>query len=129
MCSKRLSEKGRDILYFFKLLPGFQHLSNFIQIQSKPVDRCVTGNGNMDMPVIHAGNGKFISIDRFKCVNAKLNAGEKLCHGFLNRDFLFYGFSGFLGVLIVLSGTGNKLLENAILQFKAHCPIIIDFRS
>ena len=60
---------------------------------------------------------------------AKLNAGEKLSYGFLNRDFLFYGFSGFLGVLIVLSGTGNKLLENAILQFKAHCPIIIDFRS
>ena len=56
-------------------------------------------------------------------------AGEKLCHGFLNRDFLFYGFSGFLGVLIILSGTGNKLFENAILQFKAHCPIIIDFRS
>ena len=83
----------------------------------------------MDMPVIHAGNGKFISIDRFKCVNAKLNAGEKLCHGFLNRDFLFYGFSGFLGVLIVLSGTGNKLLENAILQFKAHRPVIVDLWS
>ena len=31
----------------------------------------------MDMPVIHAGNGKFISTDRLKCVNAKLNAGEK----------------------------------------------------
>ena len=83
----------------------------------------------MDMPVIHAGNGKFISIDRLKCVNAKLNAGEKLRHGFLNRDLLFYGFSGFLGVLKVLPGTGNKLLENAILQFKAHCTIIIDFRS
>ena len=66
MCSKRLSEKGCDILYFFKLLPGFQHLSNFIQIQSKPVDRCVTGNGNMDMPVIHAGNGKFISIRQYE---------------------------------------------------------------
>ena len=96
MRSKRLSEKGRDILYFFKLLPGFQHFPNFIQTQSKPVDRCVSGNRNADMPVIHAGNGKFISIDRLKCVNAKLNAGEKLRHGFLNRDLLFYGFSGFL---------------------------------
>lgn len=66
MRSKRLSEKGRNILYFFKLLPGFHHLSNFIQIQSKTVDRCISGNGNMDMPVIHVGNGKFISINRLE---------------------------------------------------------------
>ena len=129
MRSKSLSEKGRNIFYLLKLLPGFQHLSNFIQIQSKPVDRCVSGNGNIDMSVIYAGNGEFVSIDRPKCINAKLNAGEKLRHGFLNRDFLFYGFSGFLGVLIVLSGTGNKLLENAILQFKAHCSVVVDLWS
>ena len=129
MRSKRLSEKGRNILFFFKLLPGFQHLSNFIQIQSKTVDRCISGNGNMDMPVIHVGNGKFISINRLEWINTKLNPREKLCHGLLNRNFLFYGFSGFFGVLIVRSGTGNKLLENSILQFKAHCPILIEFWS
>ena len=81
------------------------------------------------MSVIHAGNGKFISVDRLKCINAKLNTREKLRHGFLNRDFLFYRFFGFLGVLIVLSGAVNKSLENAILQFKAHRPVAINLWS
>ena len=81
------------------------------------------------MPVIHTGDGKFISVDRLKCVNAKRNAGEKLRYGVLNGDFPFYLFSGFLRVLKVFPGTGNKLFENAVLQFKAHRPVIMNFRS
>ena len=80
------------------------------------------------MPVIHACDGKLTAVDRPKSVNAKFNAGEKLLHGFLCRDFLFYHLYRFLRIFIVLSGAGNKFLENAILQFKAHRPVVIDFR-
>ena len=80
------------------------------------------------MPVIYACDGKFTAVDRPKSVNAKFNAGEKLLHSFLRRDFFFYHLYRFLRVFIVLSSAGNKFLENTILQFKAHCPIVIDFR-
>lgn len=70
------------------------------------------------MLVIHAGNGKLIAIDRLKVINAKFNVGKELCHGFLYRAFLLYRFLRLLGILVILSCTGNELLEYAILQFK-----------
>lgn len=77
MRSKCLFEKGCNILYSFKIPPGFQHLSDFIYVQDEPVGRCVSGNENIDMPVIHAGNDKFTSAGCLESVNALLEVGEK----------------------------------------------------
>ena len=81
------------------------------------------------MLVINAGNRKLIAVNRFKAIHAELDTGEKLRHGLLHREFLFYRFLRLLGILVVLSCTGNEFLEDAILQFKAHSPIVIYLRS
>ena len=78
------------------------------------------------MAVIHAYDGKLISVNCLECIYTQFNFGEEFCHGFLHREFLFYHFSGFLRILIVLFCPGNKLFENTILQFKTHGSISID---
>ena len=81
------------------------------------------------MAVIHTYDGELISVNCLECINTQFHAGEEFRHRFLNREFFFHRFSGFLRILVVLFCPGNELLKNAVLQFKAHCSVGIDLRS
>ena len=73
----------------------------------------VHGKRAMDIGIANAGDGKLIPVDGFKGVHAQLDAREEFRHGFLDGNFLFYRFPGFLRILVILSGSERKSYVSA----------------
>lgn len=73
----------------------------------------VHGKRAIDIGIANAGDGKLIPVDGFKGVHAQLDAREEFRHGFLDGNFLFYRFPGFLRILVILSGSERKSYVSA----------------
>ena len=79
--------------------------------------------------LIHACDGESAPVDRSESIFAELDLGKELLHGFMGRSFFFHCFPGFLRILIVFSGAGDKPFEDAVAKLESHRSVNIDLRS
>ena len=87
LCSEGLTEKRGDVFDLREFNVRLKHPPNLVNVQRQLINCGISGYRNIDMAFVHTRDSELVTIYGLECVNTELDAGEEICHGFLNRYF------------------------------------------